>query len=142
MIAVTQPPPHVRDILAGLYARKTGKVLPVYDMVFDEPVVNTSDQYEGNTILVATHLLGSGYFGKKTLVYDRIDLALLIPEFPIELEQTTLYDNLAVISEQFGIELTEDDVLDAPVTSTSVTLIAKETSYLYVGTGTIGQPTP
>ncbi len=137
MLADIQPAQHVRDILAGLYARKTGRVLPVNDMLFDAPVEYQSEENNKNTLLVGTHRLGSGHFGKKTLVYDRIDLSLTTEEFPVELHGPMLYDELALISEHFGIELTEDDVVNAPVEANSVAVVAKPTSYLYIGSGTI-----
>lgn len=111
-----------------------------------------------NTSIVASPMAGvSDYIGRQTLTYRRLDLGALfrgqqvqINKFKSTTNSTsgsvmyTVYQLLADINSRYGLNLTQDDIVDGNIQrgstleggqyTTTVTVAAKATSLGYTGT--------
>lgn len=112
---------------------------------------------QSNTTIVASAAPGGGeYIGKQTLNYRRLDLAVLFRSMVITIRKYrdltglnsssvvyTTYQLLPIINQQYGMNLTEDDVTNVGITrgtalengfnTNTVTVLVKATSLGYIG---------
>lgn len=110
-----------------------------------EPTVVSA--YSRNTSVTLTAREGSGVSGARTLYYNRLNIGTYLSVYDGEVAvfdpQTTL-DLLEPIFQQYGVRLTEDDVVSNPIVGltegvpnpggVSHQLVAKDTSYGWLGT--------
>ncbi len=90
----------------------------------------------------------TGYYGRKRVFYNRISFTefqdRVVPV--VDMAKTLVSQYLPELSEQYGIQLTVDDIVDGPVTYVdglgSFTLTANPNSYLYIDSVgfTVGVP--
>jgi hypothetical protein len=93
-----------------------------------------------NTIVPTTAQLGGDYVGYRDLTYKRINLTTLFDERPVikALGAPTLVQMLPVINKWLGLDLTADDVIDAPLSlgsgeQVNIQVKAQPNSYGYTG---------
>lgn len=99
---------------------------------------------KANTVINVTPTIIGRYYGNKNIYYYRMNLAEVLDSNSVEIIQTSetkLSELIPKINEAFGINLTSDDYYEQTIaaydpnssTATRVTVMAKETSYLFYG---------
>jgi hypothetical protein len=142
-------------ILLELLKNYDGSIYPSSDYVFSDPVALTGqDAIVGvtkdangvnqpivrNTRIFLTPVAKTGNYGPRVIYYNRIHVSDLgTITVPIG-TATTIYEALPQINTNYGIGLSQDDVVDAPLPApdsngyVTVTLSIKPTSVLFYGT--------
>ena len=103
---------------------------------FSNPSVNTdTNKSPRNTLVVASAYATSGKIGKTRIYYNRQSLAdLPSPPTIVIAANTTLADVVAQLNDYYGLNIVAADYdTTASVAGTSVTIVAKATSYLFIG---------
>lgn len=145
------------EMVFGLI-NSTNDTLPVElsasNTIIGDPVVVSGVQSR----VVITPRFSSPYFRTREIVYDRINLNVLlrnvdiriskslrIPTGPAGTKVTTVYALLPEINATYGLSLTEDDIIDGDITKpashnpvtgkyeSGVVVSAKSTSLGYIG---------
>jgi len=102
---------------------------------FDPPQALVNDPDYNSSVLLRTNRT-SGYSGTKTMRYNRVDFALAMVGKDSTLPTTgmgsTVFTSLAAINTKYGLALSTDDVIDAPISGGGVTIVAANTSWLYL----------
>lgn len=137
--------------IAGLVAlynnvRSTNLSVEEFEANFNVglPQRNTEPTDNRNTFIIITPRLQSKYIGNFKLKYDRVHVGEL-PEIVIDrpLDAVYVHDVLPVITEKYGIQLTENDVLNNELTGIDSTPIVLEISPMsilyYAGTVILNQ---
>lgn len=125
--------------LVALYnnARSTNLTVEEFEANFnvDLPQRNAEPTDNRNTFIIITPRLQSKYIGNFMLKYDRVHVGEL-PEIVIDrpLDAVYVHDVLPTIIEKYGIQLTENDVVNNELTgvdSTPIELEINPMSILY-----------
>lgn len=130
-----------RERLKAIFLEKNGIIstIPVEDFdkhfEFEDPVDlggtqtviydTTNNQLDSNrnTIVKVIAKVGSPYFGRKKLLYNRISIGDL-PVISVDVDtETTIYQLLNKINEKYGLYLTELDIFNGLVTGSGQTVI-------------------
>lgn len=112
------------------------------NFIISDPSRATGTLPRKNTIVKVTPLLGSKYYGIKTVWYNRIHISELGFIFVTRTNENTVVDLLPQINEKYKLFFTEDDVEDEILTSTQIgtfeiQLNIKHTSLMFYGDGFI-----
>lgn len=119
------------------------------DFLFSEPEVANLIHSEANTKIKLIPKATSFYYGTKDIYYKRMDISQIINNPNVDVIVTTetlLSDLIPTINSLFGINLTQDDYVEAtlPVLDPAnpddpliVAISIKPTSYLFYGTGNL-----
>lgn len=91
-----------------------------------------------NTVAVLTARPGSGFKGKKTVYFNRLDLnnyfAAVVNEVTLHVNSPqNTYDLLPAVMEEYGVHLDEEDIVSAAVSGPTAVITAKPTSYGWIG---------
>lgn len=108
------------------------------------PQVYSKLGVKANTMINITPTVIGRYYGNKNLYYYRMNLADILDSETVEIMQTTetkLSELIPKINAAFAINLTSDDYYEQTIPAydpnnsavTRVTVMAKETSYLFYG---------
>ena len=126
-----------KELLLAAINRKTGRNYTLRDFEFGEPTTITNvPTPTHNTSIKFGPKLDSGYYGVRTIFYNRIhasDLGSIIVPYDGE---TRLHQLLDKINEKYGILITQDDVEDVVMqgvvgSQVSVPLAFKPASLIY-----------
>lgn len=131
-----------RNRLIGLYLKENNLQTTVnvsnFDthFEFDDPVRINTLPTPKNTKIFVTAKIDSPYFGRKTLRYNRIhdtDLPALTVEKTTE---TTLYQLIPLINQQYGLFINNQDIEDQDITAEPAgpftpVLVVKPTSLIF-----------
>ncbi|QOC54603.1 putative virion structural protein [Salmonella phage pSal-SNUABM-04] len=93
--------------------------LPLSKIILNTPVVNDGDdKADRNTRMTVKARKNSGYIGTQDVTYDRLDgekLFLNVTAYLDVKEPKTTTDLLAKLNEQYGLKITEDDIIAATI---------------------------
>lgn len=127
--------------LVGLYnkVKETSLTVQQFESNFNVGLPQRLDDPQGdrNTLIVITPRLQSVYIGNFNLKYNRIHIGEL-PEIVIDrpLDATHIYDVIDIINDKYGLNLTQNDVLNNTLTgvdSTPIVLEVSPMSIVYYG---------
>lgn len=110
------------------------------DYSFSAPSVNSNLQISAkDTVVTASPFATSGKYGKTSIYYNRLKLSDLTSPPPIVKNiNTTMADVVNQINSYYGINMVEADYVPvSDLTGTNVTLVARATSYLFIGQVTL-----
>lgn len=133
--------PNTTDALSRIVQLYNVDELPVNqlndnDFSFSTPSVNTDmNKSPRNSVVVASAYAVSGKIGKTRIYYNRQSLSdLPSPPLIVKDVNTTLADVVDQVNDYYGINLIAADYdTGASVSGSTVTLVAKATSYLFIG---------
>lgn len=109
------------------------------DFEFSNPFTYVGVKSTKNTRIYLTPKANSSQIGRITVYYDRIDLSTIVGSKVIRGSATTVTQLIPEINEELGVELTNNDVEEAPLGVTpTFTLTASPTSLIFVGSTSIG----
>lgn len=122
------------DQLLAMINDANSKSYTFSDIEFDPPQQTTQGEAE-NTLCNVRAIPGSGLKGSVTVYYNRLDLETLFTgylDIPID-PTTTLSEILDGILDEYGINLSADDVTYAATDNAQGVLTAKGGSFLLTG---------
>ncbi len=115
-------------------------------VTFGLPTAATGENPAKNTELTVSAAEGSGYSGSVVITYNRVALGTIptIAAAPAEFQlgnAQTLKDLIPEFNAKYGVNLTDDDYVDAPIPAFTgelneehtVQLVAKADSLIYIG---------
>ena len=112
------------------------------EVVFGKPAVVTGE-VERNTQLLCTAANNSKYVGSVTLLYNRLDIAILFKNIKVNLDvqgATTTTDLLDRFNTRYGLSVADTDIVPSPVSpltpeqpSVSATITFADSSLVYFG---------
>jgi hypothetical protein len=144
MTDLTKAPDQV--IIDLINADNTPLALTAELVTFGVPNAAAGENPTKNTELTVTAAEGSGYSGSVVVTYNRVNLATIPTiaaapaEFPLG-NATTLKDLIPEFNAKYGVNLTDDDFVDAPIPEFTgglneehtIQLVAKADSLIYIG---------
>lgn len=131
-------------IVLDLINEQNSTALPEAAVTFGAPAEKVVGQIA--TDLVVTAAEGSGYRGDVTMTYNRVPLGFMNtnePDLVIETEATTTQGLIEFLNTTFGILLTNEDIVDAPIpelepdVNTGVEVAANAASLVWHGKVTL-----
>lgn len=154
-IDYTQAP---KAVLMALINLRNNTNLDVSDFEIGAPIPCQDAARASNTQVTITPVAGTGFYGDRTIYYDRLDLGIFntYPAATIPINELTLYEYLPVLNALYDLHLTEADVYDAPIPAfdpanptlrRELPVIAKADSFFFQGSytfsfGTSNLPLP
>lgn len=99
-------------VLLALYNAKEGTSLQLTDFVFSIPVLPTENNPIRNTKIKMYPYAASGYYGVKTIYYNRIHLSELGIIRVTRGNAVTLVDLLPAINNKYGVDILPTDVIN------------------------------
>lgn len=131
------------QIVLDLINADNAKELPLSAVTFDAPVrMDPEDVENVATSVTIRATTGSGYKGEQTFNYDRVPMSFMNvnePDLIIETHELSVHALIPFLNTTFGIQLTTDDIVDAPVpvqqpdVNTTLTITAAEGSLVFAG---------
>lgn len=135
-----------KEVLLALINSANGTSLATNQVTFGEPSVLELDPDGKTTSVTVTAVPGSGYKGFEVVRYDRVDLADVlsisgISPSVVRSTETTVHELLPAINALYGINLSPEEVDDAPIApftgelneTVNVDVVVKATSLAYTG---------
>lgn len=112
-------------VLLALYNAKEGTSLQLSDFVFSIPVMPTENNPIRNTKIKMYPYAASGYYGVKTIYYNRIHLSELGVIRVTRGNALTLVDLLPAINSKYGVDILPTDVINytLPALTTSQDIV-------------------
>jgi hypothetical protein len=109
------------------------------DFEFSNPTPYSGIKSVKNTRIYLTPRASSSQIGRITVYYDRISLSTITGAKVVRGTATTVTQLLSEINEELGIELTNNDIEEAPLGVTpTFTLTASPTSLIFLGSTQVG----
>lgn len=102
-----------REILLSMVNDQEGLNLSLNDFEFENPVLASTPDPIRNTVIKMVPKASSGYYGKRTIWYNRIhisDIGIIIVERGTATRVSHLLDK---INEKYGIFIAPEDIIDA-----------------------------
>ena len=133
------------QILIDMINRKNGTNLQVRDFDINEPTPFIVSSLKTDTVVTLTPLAGSGFYGTRSIHYNRLNVDDIFGRqaFPYQpTTEATLLEYLPTINEFYGIHLKPEDIYDSvisaynplhPTAVRTVTLAVKPNSYFFTG---------
>lgn len=104
-----------KNIILLALGEMDNKVYSPQDFVFSDPQVNTNGLFQRNSFVLITPVSGSGYYGTRTVYYDRVNISTLGVLNLTPSEWSGAIDThslLLAINNKYGIYLKPSDVVN------------------------------
>lgn len=114
-----------KAVLLALYNAKEGTNLQLSDFAFSMPIMPTENNPIRNTKIKLYPYAASGYYGVKTIYYNRIHLSELGTIRVTRGNAVTLVDLLPAINNKYGVDILATDVVNytLPALTTSQDIV-------------------
>ena len=128
-----------KTILLDLINQVDSTNLLINQFVFSDPIVPTGNAPVRNTYIQLTPLANTGYYGTKTVWYNRIFIGDIGPITIPKGNAVYVSDLLPAINSTYGILLQSSDIVDAILPTTTIggdvtiTLVCSPSSYIFYG---------
>ena len=124
-----------QELILIFYNQQATVPVKAQDYVFDKPSVYEGVDSTRNTKVILRPKVETGFYGKITIFYNRIDLSTLNYAMTVTVDGELLLSELVPqLNDRYGLRLRQSDIVDVQLPSSgSVNLMTSSGSLLFTG---------